>query len=652
MRTLSSTLLAAQRSSSATPYLRVTLSDLDVGVPKLRWERWYTGAEADGPCAAAVPDDGALLRARIDPATGTLSHQRVAAPTASSTYSAWTSLGTVATASRLGLAAAGTRALLATVRVDGVTVEVRESTDSGATFGASAVVTVAGGTVTAVACGLLDGTGTAAVVFAAGGVVYEMRRTGTGAWSTPTAWPHSLATVNGLAVRAGLDYDMVVSGTDGAGDAGAWSSHLSASGGGWDPLAEITLASAGTGVTYLATGASFVIVPRAALVETVGGAASRVQLASGVPGASSAVHEWRDPAPFSHTSAYGLGLTAGDDDAWLVAPDGVWHAPTSTPAEDLTDDVIEADFSISMAGGRLRLVLRNDDGRYYASSGPIALEPRGELQIDLGFVTSAGAEWSIGPRYWITSVVRRREGGRGTVEIEAVDGWGVLRAWHAPRQFTWAAGALQAWQIIDATMARAGLRLLTSGSSEASLLLPASTVRAGQDGASAVRRVLATIPDELRPSGGAFRPFEPLASDATSYAYGLDHALSAVRWRAGERAAGWVRVLGAGLFGEAVEDEALLAGAPTAVVVDDNLTVQARVDARAQTALRQAALTSDLGEIVVPMNVGQELGDVIEVSDAASGLDAARARVVGLRYRYVRGGSRPRYDLTLSLSEV
>jgi len=335
MRTLTSTLLAAQRSATAAPHVRVLLFDQDIGVQKLRWERWYTGAEADGPCVAAVPADGSLLRARIDPGTGALSHQRVASPSSSSTYSAWTSVGTVASTPRLGLGGAGSRALLATVRVDGVTIEVRESTDSGATFGASTVVTVAGGAVTGVACGLLDGTGSAAIVFAQGGVVRELRRTGTGAWGSPTAWPHSLATINGVAVRAGNDYDVLVSGTDGAGDAGVWASHLGAGGllfpGVWDSLAEVTLASAGTTVTYLATGVAYVTVPKAVLVETVGGSASRVQLTTGVAGSIGSVHEWRDPVPFSHASAHGLGIASGGTEAWLVAADGVWHASAATP---------------------------------------------------------------------------------------------------------------------------------------------------------------------------------------------------------------------------------------------------------------------------------------------------------------------------------
>ena len=80
MRTLSRTLIAAQRSASAEPYLRVRLFDRDVGAIRLRWQRIYTGTEPDGPCAAAVPADGALLRARIDPATGALTRQRAANP--------------------------------------------------------------------------------------------------------------------------------------------------------------------------------------------------------------------------------------------------------------------------------------------------------------------------------------------------------------------------------------------------------------------------------------------------------------------------------------------------------------------------------------------------------------------------------------------
>ena len=80
MRGLTPTLEAAQRSPSAKPYLRVQLHDRDVGSLRLRWQRVYSGPEPDGPCAAGVAGDGALLRVRIDPSTGALTRQRVAQP--------------------------------------------------------------------------------------------------------------------------------------------------------------------------------------------------------------------------------------------------------------------------------------------------------------------------------------------------------------------------------------------------------------------------------------------------------------------------------------------------------------------------------------------------------------------------------------------
>ena len=136
MRALTPTLRAAQQSASTEPYLRVRLYDRDAGAIRLRWQRIHDGAEPDGPCALAGAGDGSLLRARIDPATGALSRQRIADPAAGAGFADWTAVATVAVAPRLGLAASGSRALLVSVRADGVSVELRESADSGASFGA------------------------------------------------------------------------------------------------------------------------------------------------------------------------------------------------------------------------------------------------------------------------------------------------------------------------------------------------------------------------------------------------------------------------------------------------------------------------------------------------------------------------------------
>src|SRR3972149_7006774 len=109
MRTLTSALLAAQKSASATPYLKVVISDRIGGVRRLAFLRLYTGSEPDGYHAAAMPADGSLLRARV--ASGRLHYQRVASPGAGSDFSAWTDLGACAGAG-VALCADGSRGLL------------------------------------------------------------------------------------------------------------------------------------------------------------------------------------------------------------------------------------------------------------------------------------------------------------------------------------------------------------------------------------------------------------------------------------------------------------------------------------------------------------------------------------------------------------
>jgi hypothetical protein len=348
-------------------------------------------------------------------------------------------------------------------------------------------------------------------------------------------------------------------------------------------------------------------------------------------------------------------MASADLDAWLVAPHGVWHAALVLTDLDVSADVPEADYEQSLEGGRLRLLLRNDHARFAEDAAQPALTPGNELALEPGYVTSAGAESSAGPRFWITRVVRRRAPGASTVEVEALDAWGVLRAWRAPRQLVWATGTRTAAQIVAELTRRSGVRGLPPASSESGALTPAFTVRAGEQGAAALRRLLDAIPDELRPHFHTLSPFEPTTGDATDYAYGGatdQHSITALEVSAGRPHAGWVRVFGAGVVAEAVDDAALEHGAGAVIAVDDNLGVQARATARASTLLRRSTLASPRGVLTVPVNAGQEVGDVIEVTDATLGLAAARFRVAALRVRLARAASKPRYDLTLTLSGV
>ena len=69
-------------------------------------------------------------------------------------------------------------------------------------------------------------------------------------------------------------------------------------------------------------------------------------------------------------------------------------------------------------------------------------------------------------------------------------------------------------------------------------------------------------------------------------------------------------------------------------VLDANLTTVTQAEERGDAVLRKASLGAQDGEVTAPVNCGQELYDVIQVTDAVAGLSAAKRRVLGLRLGY------------------
>ena len=55
---------------------------------------------------------------------------------------------------------------------------------------------------------------------------------------------------------------------------------------------------------------------------------------------------------------------------------------------------------------------------------------------------------------------------------------------------------------------------------------------------------------------------------------------------------------------------------------------------RGQAILRQSEIESEGGGILVPVNCGQQLYDVIAVTDPPAGLDAIKQRVLGIILGY------------------
>ncbi|MEZ4494545.1 MAG: hypothetical protein R3C29_14690 [Dehalococcoidia bacterium] len=93
MRSLSGTLTAAQKAATRTPAITAVLwnrPQTPNNPRRLRWTRYYDGAENDDPIAAAIATDGSLVRIRANGTT--IEHNRVASPGSGSTYSTWTTL--------------------------------------------------------------------------------------------------------------------------------------------------------------------------------------------------------------------------------------------------------------------------------------------------------------------------------------------------------------------------------------------------------------------------------------------------------------------------------------------------------------------------------------------------------------------------------
>jgi len=139
-----------------------------------------------------------------------------------------------------------------------------------------------------------------------------------------------------------------------------------------------------------------------------------------------------------------------------------------------------------------------------------------------------------------------------------------------------------------------------------------------------------------------------VASELSTYAYGTTHAISAANYEDEAASSTWVQVHGKNVFAERFDWPGVAStGSDRLVeVLDANVTTQSQAEDRADAELRRAAVAATSGEITVPTNCGQELYDVIEVTDAVAGLSSAR-RVLGLELRYATG--RPAYEQRIRL---
>ena len=676
MRTLSQTLLAAQKAASGTPYVRAVFSDYAGDRSRIRLTRHYTGSEGEYFCAVVGAGDGSLIRARIDPSTKVLYTSRVTSPGPGSTFSSWTSHGSVSASAAVALAWRPVldQVVLFYVAADGVTLTYKVSSDNGASWSGANVLEVAAAAVGFVALAY-NPSGSGAWFWTVGATVRVFAGAG-----PSTAWSNSVASVTGIACRHFLDFDVVVCGAETVtGDAKVWTAiygdGAEQAANTWSGLSEVATASAGSNVSFRSPAPELLQHWRLFFVEKYAGtqAYSRLQWSTMNAAATFSNEQWSEPAAFAYEGDYGVAASAANlaGYLWLASAAGVWSGRSPTQDDlDVSEDVIEASVQIDEDRGQVRLVLRNDPvanellGRYsgYGTGALSALQRGARLQLAAGYRTLAGPETPISPAYWVESI-EQTTGAEARLIVQASDAWSLLERWRSKRQFFWQAGTLAVSQLLQFVCSRAGLGLTAESASDAITdLQPSFTIHPGESGRTAVQRLLAMVPDQAFAQGGGLRARFPQTDDATDYVYvaaGLSqmaaHAIVSARYRDLGPDTNRVRVIGAGVFNEGFDFTDIESiGEHNLLVNDLNLTTASQTADRAAFGLREAELRSGRDEVrLAGVNCGQELYDVVSITDPQAGLEGEKRRVLGLswRYRSAAAGGEAIYDMTLVLGK-
>jgi hypothetical protein len=343
---------------------------------------------------------------------------------------------------------------------------------------------------------------------------------------------------------------------------------------------------------------------------------------------------------------------------WLSAPYGVWRAPGGVQSLDVSSDVVSLRMEADGNNGALTAELRNDDGRYATLPAPLA--NGAQVEVGPGYRTSVGEEVSAGPAFVIDSIEWTSAPGKASLLLSGRDGWGLLAAWTARSQLRWnkSSSEKNILDILAWLLGRVGLKLeVRSASSTVTGFYPDFAAHPGDRGDALVTRLLSLVPDVLLIEGGTAYLINPQASDAAEYSYGTAHSILEGSFREASWPTNRVLVEGYDPMGggpiivdSLVWDEAVRLGDRLETVRDRNLVTVAAAQQRGEAVLRKADIGSGAGAIVVPVNCGQQVYDVVEITDVRTGLWAAKRRVLGMTSFFQPG--RGRYQQRLALGGV
>jgi hypothetical protein len=661
MRELTTTLRDAQMQETVVPYVKIEAVNKIAGVVRQDWARLYTGSEPDYYHSLAMPADGSLIKARITPPADSrkLYRQRVVSPGPASDFSQWTYT------SQYNAVVVAAAALGAEVSIFWINTsrEVRriKSMDYGASWGSPELLDYSPTTAIYGLAAAYKPGGDLAIFFADQSTLY-IKKYISGQWQSKAAWDKTTGNLSGVAVIYDGDWNLMVTGKDAAGDYKLWSLVYGDGGavaaGTWSALQELAAAPSGGDFEYRQPFLDKTDVYRCFFIEKYTGseAYNCPFWSHAVPGTSYTDGLWREPVPFNLACEYGLAITHDSNYGWLANPGGVWRAPLAVQNLDLTADVISARQESGEVSGSLIVELRNDDGRYAVpGQGNLAILDTGcQIEFGPGYMTSAGNESSPGLNFYLESYEHTSAGGKASLVLRAVDGWAALGEWKARHQFRWnkTTDDVNVLGIIRFILARVGLKLaIKSSSAVVTDFYPDFTVSPEDNGREVISKLLSFVPDVIYIEGSVAYLINPSASDSAFYSYGDEHRIFEGTYRRGVMKINRVQVEGYGtgmILAESFAwDEIDRLNDRLRQVGDRNISTVSEAQQRGQAYLRQAEIEAEGGSILVPVNCGQQLYDVVAITDARVGLDGEKKRVMGIILGYYprRGEYRQRLQL-------
>jgi len=665
MRTLSDTLLAAQKKTYRLPYVEAKVYDYEAGIKRLSWTRLYEGSEPDNHHGIAFDGQGSMHRVRTQGSN--LYRQKITNPGEASDYSQWTQIATDC-AGPCAIAASGAKVYIF-YRTTGNVLWKCYSHDYGQTWGDAQLVAYAD-VLSLAACWW--GTGDIVVCFALksnqlNGVTLDTS-TQTATQHTWSDANHALLDTYGIGatynpfwpaieiVFAGKDSDSLYNHYD---LFRTWFSDTYNFG----ALESFLMSPDGEDITYeypdchLPASAQSCETNRIIAVEKFTGttAYTRPLACHMVKGTYWSDTTFTEHKPFLDISSnYGLRLQSTADYWWLEKPDGVWRAPRPADSPlDLTKDIVALTQSVGaglVPAHALRIELDNSKGQYASpGQGSLAsLRFRSEIVLELGYKTTAGKETSEAGTYWIDSWEYSSKPNMSRFILTCLDGWGLMDRWTARYQMRWNKDEVNpksVWQILYQLLARVGVKLTNTPpkpqSSAINNFYPDFTVNPGTRGDSAIRKLLSFVPDQLVFRGQEAFTKNPLASESSCYSYGTDHVILAGNY------CKQVFTSRARAIGRDTEDNRILEEAQDWELLqlaidileqdyDPNLQDATRTQERADAIIRTATQEAQGGQITVGANVGQELLDVVEVTDERCGISGEKYRVQAIQTDYDR----------------